>query len=176
VVVGALEGDIQRINVRATEIKMADLSTLLVPNSEFVTKSVQNKTLGSPLGRIQIQIGIAPDADAAKARDILLAALDANKDVLAEPAPTVFIDAVTVSGIQFNAFAYVSGPRIAYGVRSALFLDILTHLRGADIELARAQQDLRLNPGPGFEKLGAITAPTPSAGEAKAPGTPKTAP
>jgi small-conductance mechanosensitive channel len=176
VVVGALEGDIQRINVRATEIKMADLSTLLVPNSEFVTKSVQNKTLGSPLGRIQIQIGIAPDADAAKARDILLAAFDAHKDVLAEPAPTVFIDAVTVSGIQFNAFAYVSGPRVAYGVRSALFMDILTHLRAADIELARAQQDLRLNPGPGFDKLGAITAPTPASAESKAPGTPKPSP
>ncbi len=175
VVVGTLEGDIQRINVRATEIKMADLSTLLVPNSEFVTKAVQNKTLGSPLGRIQIQIGIAPDADAAAARDILLAAFDAHKDVLAEPAPSVFIDAVTVSGIQFNAFAYVSSPRAAYGVRSALFMDILTHLRAAKIELARAQQDLRLNPGPGFEKLGAITAPTPAAAESKAPGTPKAA-
>jgi small-conductance mechanosensitive channel len=173
VVVGALEGDIQRINVRATEIKMADLSTLLVPNSEFVTKAVQNKTLGSPLGRIQIQIGIAPDADAAAARDILLHALDANKDVLETPAPTVFIDAVTVSGIQFNAFAYVSSPRAAYGVRSALFMDILTHLRAAKIELARAQQDLRLNPGPGFDKLGAITAPTPANAESKAPGTPK---
>jgi len=173
VVVGTLEGDIQRINVRATEIKMADLSTLLVPNSEFVTKAVQNKTLGSPLGRIQIQIGIAPDADAAAARDILLAALDANKDVLAEPAPSVFIDAVTVSGIQFNAYAYVSSPRAAYGVRSALFMDILTHLRDAKIELARAQQDLRLNPGPGFDKLGALTAPTPAEAESKAPGRPK---
>ncbi len=175
VVVGALEGDIQRINVRATEIKMSDLSTLLVPNSEFVTKAVQNKTLGSPLGRIQIQIGIAPDADAAAARDILLAAMDGHKDVLAEPAPTVFIDAVTVSGIQFNAYAYVSSPRAAYGVRSALFMDILTHLRTAKIELARAQQDLRLNPGPGFDKLGAITAPTPAEAEAKGPGKPKAA-
>jgi small-conductance mechanosensitive channel len=176
VVVGTLEGDIQRINVRATEIKMADLSTLLVPNSEFVTKAVQNKTLGSPLGRIQIQIGIAPDADAAAARDILLAAFDAHKDVLAEPKPSVFIDAVTVSGIQFNAYAYVSSPRAAYGVRSALFMDILTHLRAAKIELARAQQDLRLNPGPGFDKLGALTAPTPAEAESKAPGTPKGTP
>jgi small-conductance mechanosensitive channel len=170
VVVGTLEGDIQRINVRATEIKMADLSTLLVPNSEFVTKAVQNKTLGSPLGRLQIQIGIAPDADPAAARDILLAAFDAHKDVMAEPAPTVFIDAVTVSGIQFNAFAYVANPRAVYGVRSALFLDILTHFRDAKIELARAQQDLRLNPGPGFEKLGAITAPTPAEAQSKPQG------
>ncbi len=176
VVVGSLEGDIQRINVRATEIKMADLSTLLVPNSEFVTKAVQNKTLGSPLGRIEIKIGIAPDADVAAARDILLAAFDAHKDVLAEPAPTVFIDAVTVTGIQFNAFAYVSSPRVAYGVRSALFLDILTHLRAAGIELARAQQDLRLNPGPGFDKLGAITAPTPAEAESRGPGRPKATP
>ncbi|MDO9352134.1 MAG: mechanosensitive ion channel, partial [Solirubrobacteraceae bacterium] len=35
---GGVEGDIRRINVRATEIQMGDRSTVIVPNSEFITK------------------------------------------------------------------------------------------------------------------------------------------
>ena len=47
VVLGAAEGDIRRINVRATEIQMGDRSTLIVPNSEFITKTVRNMTLAT---------------------------------------------------------------------------------------------------------------------------------
>ena len=35
---GGMEGDIRRINVRATEIQTGDRSTVIVPNSEFITK------------------------------------------------------------------------------------------------------------------------------------------
>jgi potassium-dependent mechanosensitive channel len=44
VALGGVEGDIRRINVRATEIQMSDRSTLIVPNSEFITKVVRNVT------------------------------------------------------------------------------------------------------------------------------------
>ena len=47
--VGGVEGDIRRIRVRATEIETSDRTTVIVPNSDLITKSVQNKTLGEPL-------------------------------------------------------------------------------------------------------------------------------
>src|SRR5690606_3951416 len=93
VAVGGLEGDIQRINVRATEILMPDRSTLLVPNSEFITKTVQNKTRGAPLGRINIQLAIAPDADPVQARQTLSEAFAAHPEVLKDPEPAIFLDA-----------------------------------------------------------------------------------
>ena len=40
-----VHGDIRRINVRATEIQMGDRSTVIVPNSEFITKIVRNVTM-----------------------------------------------------------------------------------------------------------------------------------
>ncbi|WP_050981645.1 DUF3772 domain-containing protein [Advenella kashmirensis] len=43
------EGDIRRINVRATEIQLWDRSTMIVPNSELITKVVRNVTHASPL-------------------------------------------------------------------------------------------------------------------------------
>src|SRR5690606_7483740 len=57
---GGVEGDIRRINVRATEIQMGDRSTVIVPNSEFITKVVRNVTMARPLGVVQVrQIGRA---------------------------------------------------------------------------------------------------------------------
>src|SRR5690606_30720465 len=54
VTLGGVEGDIRRINVRATEIQMFDRSTVIVPNSEFITKVVRNVTHASPLSRVQV--------------------------------------------------------------------------------------------------------------------------
>ncbi|MBS0495194.1 MAG: mechanosensitive ion channel, partial [Proteobacteria bacterium] len=41
VVLGDTEGDVRRVNVRATEIQLGDKSTVIVPNSEFITKTVR---------------------------------------------------------------------------------------------------------------------------------------
>src|SRR5690606_10213393 len=66
VTLGGVEGDIRRINVRATEIQMGDRSTVIVPNSEFITKIVRNVTHAGPLGRVQIKLTLPlesnPDA------------------------------------------------------------------------------------------------------------------
>ena len=58
---GGVEGDILRINVRATEIQMSDRSTVIVPNSEFITKTVRNVTRSSPLGLVQIKLPMPVD-------------------------------------------------------------------------------------------------------------------
>lgn len=58
-----VEGDIRRINVRSTEIRVGDHSTMIVPNSELITKVVQNKTKGSALGRAQIFLSVPLEAD-----------------------------------------------------------------------------------------------------------------
>ncbi|KAF1015166.1 MAG: Miniconductance mechanosensitive channel MscM [Stenotrophomonas maltophilia] len=51
---GDQEGDIRRINVRSTEIQVGDKSTLIVSNSELITKIIRSMTMGSAHGRIQI--------------------------------------------------------------------------------------------------------------------------
>ncbi|MCL8396277.1 mechanosensitive ion channel family protein, partial [Pseudomonas aeruginosa] len=60
---GDQEGDIRRISLRSTEIQVGDKSTLIVPNSELVTKTVRNMTMGNNQGRIQIQFAVPPSTD-----------------------------------------------------------------------------------------------------------------
>ncbi len=134
---GGIEGDIRRINVRATEIQMGDRSTVIVPNSEFITKTVRNVTHANPLGLVKILLPVPLDADADQVRSLILELFEAHADVLKTPEPSVQLDAIDSAGMVFNATAFVNSPRAAYGVRSALLFDVLRRLREADISLVK---------------------------------------
>jgi small-conductance mechanosensitive channel len=134
---GGIEGDIRRINVRATEIQMGDRSTVIVPNSEFITKTVRNVTHANPLGLVQLKLPLPLSADAAKAREVIFAAFSDHADVLETPAPSVFLDGIDNGNLVFNAMGYVGSPRQAYGTRSALLFDVLKRLADAGIGLGK---------------------------------------
>ncbi|WP_375383042.1 DUF3772 domain-containing protein [uncultured Sphingomonas sp.] len=146
--VGNDEGDVRRISVRSTEIELADHSTLIVPNSELITKSVLNKTLAGPLGRIQVQFSVPIQADVEQARLLTLAAFAAVPDVLTEPAPVAFVDSIVDGRVLFNCFGHVASPRTAYPTRSLVLLTLMRDLRRAGIEMGSVPRRLELIPPP----------------------------
>jgi small-conductance mechanosensitive channel len=145
---GGIEGDIRRINVRATEIQMGDRSTVIVPNSEFITKVVRNVTMADAMGLVQIKLPVPPATDAEKVHEQILAAFQAHADLLKAPAPSVLLDGITDGNLVFNATGFVASPRLAYGVRSALLFDVLKRLRESGIMLAGAPTALLIGAPP----------------------------
>jgi small-conductance mechanosensitive channel len=141
--IGDAEGDVRRINVRSTEIQVSDRSTLIVPNSDLITKTIRNMTMAGPLGRVQLQFSVPLGTDVGAVRALLLELFAAHEHVLTEPAPTVFIDSIAGGMIAINSFAYVSSPRAAYGTRSDLFFQLLQALADARIALS-TPQDVRI--------------------------------
>ncbi len=154
--VGTDEGDVKRISVRSTEIELADHSTLIVPNSELITKSVLNKTLSGPLGRVQIQFSVPIEEDADVVRKAVLDCFAAESAVLDDPAPKAFIDSIVDGRIHFNCFAHVESPRAAYGTRSAVLFALLSTLRDKGIEIGTVPQKMEL-----VRQSGTSAAPTP---------------
>jgi small-conductance mechanosensitive channel len=140
VVLGDAEGDIRRINVRATEIQMGDRSTVIVPNSELITKSVRNVTLANAEGRVRVRLPLPLESDATRVREIMHEALAANGDVLKTPAPSVLLDGIENGALVFVAVAFIANPRQSGGVRSELLLDVLARLRAERIALSSPQQ------------------------------------
>ncbi|MEP7097760.1 MAG: DUF3772 domain-containing protein [Dokdonella sp.] len=136
VVLGDTEGDIRRINVRATEIQMSDRSTVIVPNSELITKSVRNVTLANAEGRVRIRLPMPLVSDADRVRQHMRDALAAHPGVLQTPAPSVLLDGVEGMALIFIAIAYIANPRQAGSVRSDLLFDILARLRAEQIALS----------------------------------------
>ena len=136
VVLGTAEGDVRRINVRATEIQLGDRSTLIVPNSEFITKTVRNMTLANAEGRVLIRLPMPLTTDANRARDVMMTACNAHGSVLRSPEPSVMLDGIESGFLIFQVIAYVQSPRLAGGVRSDLLFTMLDELRVADLPLA----------------------------------------
>ncbi|HWU78381.1 MAG TPA: DUF3772 domain-containing protein [Rhodanobacter sp.] len=136
---GTVEGDIRRINVRATEIQLWDRSTVIVPNSQLITENVRNVTQPNALGRVQVKLPMPLDTDAGKVRTLVLDVLNAHPGTLAAPAPYVRLENLDDGAMTFNCVAYVNSPRDAGGVKSELLFDLLERLRAARLPLIRAQ-------------------------------------
>ncbi|RZL63153.1 MAG: mechanosensitive ion channel family protein [Variovorax sp.] len=136
VVLGTAEGDVRRINVRATEIQLGDRSTLIVPNSEFITKTVRNMTLTNAEGRVLVRLPMPLTTDAQRARDVMLTACAGHAGVLPTPAPAVTLEGIENGFLIFQLIAYVQSPRAAGGVRSDLLFTILDGLNTAQLPLA----------------------------------------
>jgi len=143
-----VEGDIRRINVRATEIQMSDRSTVIVPNSQFISQNVRNVTMGNALGVVGITLTLPLDTDAALVRELLLQAYREHETILDAPAPSVTFKDLTTSGMVMSVSGYVAGPRAVSGARSDLLFTILGRLREQGIALSAPQSMVLLQDGP----------------------------
>jgi potassium efflux system protein len=137
--IGGVEGDIRRINVRATEIQMSDRSTMIVPNSQFITQNVRNVTLANAQGRVQIKLPMPLDTDASKARELILEVLRAHPGTLNTPAPSVQLDNLDGGSMLFSCTAYVNSPRDVSSVKSDLLFETLERLRDAKLPMTSPQ-------------------------------------
>jgi small-conductance mechanosensitive channel len=137
-----VEGDIRRINVRATEIQMGDRSTVIVPNSQLITQNVRNVTLANAQGRVQIKLPMPLDTDAGKVRELILDVLRAHHGTLSTPAPYVQLENLNGGVMSFNCVAYVNSPREVGGVKSDLLFELLERLRAARLPLTSPQSML----------------------------------
>jgi len=137
--IGGVEGDIRRINVRATEIQMGDRSTMIVPNSQFITQNVRNVTLANAQGRVHITLPMPLETDASKAREIIVEVLNAHPSTLATPAPVVRLDNLDAGTMTFDCTAYVNSPRDVSAVKSDLLFETLDRLRDAKLPMTSPQ-------------------------------------
>jgi small-conductance mechanosensitive channel len=134
--VGGVEGDVLDIRVRATDIRGLDGSTVIVPNSSLITTNVQNKTRGGARSRIQLQVTITKAEDVGKARDAILEIAAGRPEILKEPPPKVFIEALTAGGgATLSIWMHIADPRAGQGVRSDLYFALLEALQGKNVAL-----------------------------------------
>lgn len=134
--VGGVEGDVQALKVRATDIRGLDGSTVIVPNSSLITTNVVNKTLGASRTRIQLQVTVTKPCDIRRARDAILQLAASCGDVLKAPGPEVFVDALTAGGgANLDAWLYIGDPRAAVRVKSELYLSLVDAFEKAGIAM-----------------------------------------
>jgi small-conductance mechanosensitive channel len=163
--VGAHEGYVRRIDVRATEIETFRRAAVIVPNSELISGAVINWTHKNRYGRVELPIGVAYGSDVAQVMEILQRCLKENESILRMPEPYVLFTGFGDSSLDFEARGQISNVEYRISVQSDLRIAIYLAFEEAGIEIPFPQRDLHIknveNTDEGFRARAAQ--PTPQA-------------
>ncbi len=144
IVVGADEGFVRRINVRATELQTFDSATVIVPNSSLISGTVTNWTLRDKVGRIIIPVGVAYESDPVVVRETLLDCAKAHEHVMPFPEPVVLFMNFGASSLDFELRCYLADIERGVRVRSDLRFAIHQALKEKGIEIPFPQTDINI--------------------------------
>lgn len=138
--IGGVEGDVRRINVRATEIQLSDRSTMIVPNSQLISQNVRNATMGNAQGVVTVALTFPTDIDPELVRNVLLSAYQEHDSILETPAPYVRFSQLGPDGIILSVTGYVASPRMVGSTKSDLLFNILKLLRAHSVNLSSPKE------------------------------------
>ena len=142
-----LQGNVQSINLRTTNVITNDRLTVIVPNSKLVNQIVVNWSYGDRRARISIPIGVSYDSDVELVTQTLLRAAEGVKFVIDEPAPSVQFLTFGDSSLDFRLLVWTSNPRRHPFIKSEINYRIWRLFKEEKIEIPFPQQELRLRTG-----------------------------
>ncbi len=151
VTVASMTGTIDRINIRATTLTNGDNQSLIIPNREFITGNLVNWTHRDKVIRFAIQVHVARGTDHEMVSGLLREIAAADADVLKDPAPSAFLEAIGPVGLSFVLYVFVPDPGYPGRVKHRLCGQIQRRFAEAGIEIplpihevrfARTEQDV----------------------------------
>jgi small-conductance mechanosensitive channel len=152
--VADVEGNVTDISMRATEILTNDNISIIVPNSEFISKTVINWSHSDRNVRFNFPVAVSYKEDADRVRDVLKEVAMQEEAVLKNPPPDVLIKEFSDSAITFNLRVWTQDMTDRPGVlKSRLYYAITRSFREHGIEFPFPQRDLHIKnlpPGASF--------------------------
>lgn len=139
VVIGEFEGVVKRISVRATEVQTFQFASVIIPNSELISKAVKNWTYKDKVGRIDIPVGVAYECDTERVREILIACARAEPRVSVQPPPRVEFRAFAPGYLALELRCFVSEVNPYIAIATDLRFAILKAFNEAGIEMPTAK-------------------------------------
>lgn len=140
--VNGIEGDIEEINIRSTKVKTLQNISIIVPNSEFVSKDVINYSHGDSTYLLVVDVGVSYGSDL----DTVLKALDEvaveSKHVLKRPKHRIHLRNFGDSSWDMKLLVMIPDVRERYNVLNELNQAIVHKFREHDIEIPFPQRDI----------------------------------
>jgi len=140
--VAGVSGSVVAINLFHTELKSPDNQRIIIPNSLIMGQVITNVT-GNATRRIDMVFGIGYGDDIAKARDVIIAALESEAKVLKDPAYTVAVSELADSSVNFVVRPWVATADY-WDVRFRLTESIKLALEANGISIPFPQRDVHI--------------------------------
>jgi small-conductance mechanosensitive channel len=138
-------GMVTDIHLRATKVLTRDNIEYLIPNTEFISGTLVNYSLRSPLVRIELPVGVSYDADPRQVGRILEEVAANERLVSKEQTPLVRFVGFGDSSLNFELLIWINvrtTPRRR--VRSELYFAVFEALAQAGIEIPFPQRDIHV--------------------------------
>jgi small-conductance mechanosensitive channel len=139
-------GVVRQITPRSTIIRRRNSETLIIPNSQIITKTVSNWNFSRTFFAFDDMFLTVPySADPAKVKQLILRTLDENGNVLKNPAPIVWLNDFVDNGYQFLIRGYLTADKVLdrWEISSSIRLELVKRLREAGLEVASPTRLLR---------------------------------
>ena len=143
--VGTFSGIVRKVSVRSTHLESFDRHQIIIPNSQLITGSVKNLSLGERLARVVVPVGIAYGTDLEKVRRVLLEIGKAQDGVLHWPEPSVTLDAFAESSVNMRLLVFIHDATDGVGVASSMRFEIARRFTEENIEMPFPQMEVRMH-------------------------------
>jgi len=140
-------GKVEEIRFRVAIVNTYDNESIIVPNSDLVSKQVTNWSYGGDTSvRLRIPIGVDYGTDIEKVEDILLDISQEQERVLEDPPPQVFFKEHADSSLNFELRVWIAHPKDRIAVRDAIRRRIDKRFNQAGIGIPFPQTDVHFFP------------------------------
>jgi small-conductance mechanosensitive channel len=141
--VGDVLGTITKISARSTTILTRDNIAIIVPNSDFIEKTVINWSLNDTPTRLHVPIGVEYGTDVDKVEGILLELAEEHPRVLKYPKSRVWFREFADSSLNFELLVWINDPQEGVNnIRSDLNFQIAKAFEEHEIGIPFPQRDV----------------------------------
>ena len=141
--INGLRAQVKNINVRATVVQTTDNTSVIIPNSELVSRQVTNLSFKDKRIRRDIEVGVAYGSDTGLVRDTLVQIAMETRDVLKFPKPNVIFLDHGPSALIFRLRVWVHVDHF-WSAPSEIRFEIDRIFQQLGIEIAFPQLDLHV--------------------------------
>ncbi len=138
-------GTVTDIYLQATKVRNRDNVEYLIPNTQFMSGTIINYSLSSPMIRIELPVGVSYEADPRQVEQIILEVAQKEPDVSDFEPPVVRFVEYGDSSLNFELLFWIDvrqTPRRR--VRSNLYFAIFDQFKKAGIEIPFPQRDIHI--------------------------------
>ena len=129
-------GQVSRIGIRASVIRTADGSEVIVPNGSLISSQVTNWTFSDRKRAVEVSVNVAGGADSQRVVELLKNTAVAHPGVAKEPLPQVYVVNFSAGAVAFQLRAWTDRNEEWAQLRSDLSVAVNEALAREKIPIA----------------------------------------
>jgi potassium efflux system protein len=133
--IDSTEGVVQRIGIRASIVRAANGSEIIVPNGKLISDPVTNWTLSNRRRLVSIAVAIGPGPDAQRMLELLENTAAAHPSVIKELPPKALLTNFGGGSLNFEVRAWTNQSEDWARIRSDLLIAINAALAAQNIAI-----------------------------------------